>query len=568
MIDDVEDGGPEDLDEIEFPTPEQKALRKKVTVIVVSLVVVFAGIGVWYFQFRPWSIEEVATKVSGSPYTPGFDPSLAGKTVYVSGKVTGFDVNYTTLGPLTIIELDDFSMMHLVEWKEPTFKLGDVISMKVHFEWSRYNDDIRVFSRQLDFPWFNPAFSVPVVMAAVSYYEGMSLWPKNDPSSDDAILEIILPRREGFPLELFNVTLKKGVTSWADEYIDVISGYKGNPQLDYMKSLEDGVGENGTIEFTDANENGLLDDHDYFRLNLTRPVEDSAFLTYLLDINDAHTGGYGVLKGGHFIVMTNKGVFWAFGDSYGDPDYPNGLLMLRSEVDTDGTVSAEIVISEVSGADVELREAGCSLSHEEQVVDWDDLEEGNIDAKSNHSATFHDADQNGLVSEGDFFVLSGLLNLTDYRFSVRMSRGGFMSFHWTTGLGVFSGDLPVIEWNEPLALDYPTNHTFRLQIGRMYGIPGVLLGQQWDRIVVDILVDGQSVLSYANLTSDFNYTSPNTSITFEDSDSNGYVNSGDFFICNTTVSAEFELKVGYVDYVGYPRHEQILISWPISWRTG
>ncbi len=565
----AESGGPSEVEKAEHSPKESKFSSKRILAIVLAFVLVFTSFGVWYFLVRPWSIQEVAEKVTGDPYAPGFEPYLAGTSIHVSGRVTDFDVNHTTLGPLTVIELDNFNLMHLVDWNEPDFKLGDIISRKVDFEWSRFNDDIRVFSPQLDFPWMHPAFAVPVVMAAVSYIEGFCLLPKNDPMSDDVILQVVLRMNEGFPLGLFNASLKKGVGSWAVEYIDVTGGYEDNPQLDYLGTLEDRFGENQTMEFVDANSNDLFDDGDYFRLSLTRPPEDSGVLTYFLQINNGgHRSGYGVLKGLSYIAMKSRGVLWAFDTEAMNPVIPSGDLALRSEAESSGSVSAEIVISEMRGPQVEIHQAGCTLSQEAYLIDWEGLEDGGIHTEDDYSVSFTDSDQDGVMSNGDYFVLSGLSNWTDYRFSVQLTYGGYLSTSWTTGIGVFSGNLPVIEWNEPLALDLPVNHSFKLQIGRMYGVPGVLLEEEDERMVVDIVRDGVAVLTFSNLTSSFNHTSSDLNVTFEDADGNGYVNSGDYFICINSGPAQLEIILGYVNLYGHRDHPQPLISWPLSWQTG
>ena len=316
----------------------------------------------------------------------------------------------------------------------------------------------------------------------------------------------------------------------------------------------------------DANSNGLLDSWDFFQVNLSRPSDDNSALTYYMRINDG-VEGYGVLEGECYITMTNRGVFGLILLPAPESIVSVAEMRINSETVTPAGVSTELVISSMLDTPFEIQKGSCRLWDGGNGLDCTSLSEGEVAAEGNISINFSDVNQDGYLDIGDSFIISGLTNAAEYSFSIREDERELAYLKWTAGLGVFSGQLPIIEWEEPQPLDSPTNRAFKLQIGRMYGVPAVLLGDLKERMVVDVLMNGQSVLSYTNLTSDFNYTSPSTSITFEDSDSNGYVNSGDSFICNATVSADFELMVTYVDYVGSPRREQILISWSISWQT-
>jgi hypothetical protein len=64
-----------------------------------------------------------------------------------------------------------------------------------------------------------------------------------------------------------------------------MDGYESNQELEFLESLEDGVGSNGNMNFIDSNQNGLFDEEDYFEVYLDSPEEESAVLTYLLLIN-------------------------------------------------------------------------------------------------------------------------------------------------------------------------------------------------------------------------------------------------------------------------------------------
>ncbi len=569
MSDDLEDGGPEDLDEIEFPTPEQKALRKKVMVIVVSLVVIFAGIGVWYFQFRAWSIEEVATKVVGSQYAPGFEESLAGTTITVAGRVTKIESHNTTFGLLSRLELDDFNLLNLVEWDGPSAKVGDSISRKVHFEWGRFNDVHRVLSPQLDFPVYLPAISIPTVMENVGCISGICLVPRDDNVSDAVIIEVFLRSGGAFPLGLFNATLGKGVNSWTQEYIDVIRRYKDRPPVDLLVSLEDGTGQNNNMTFVDANSNGMLDDHDYFETYLERPSADSSVLTYLLTINDLYWKVDSLLEGVCYIVMTNRGVF-RVSDSpeFISTPYRFGRLQVVSEYEATNGITTEIVVTDLWGPPLEINESGCRLmlDYPSPSLECSTLTDGKVASRGNISITFSDINGDGFLNRGDSFVVAGLVNWTVYALHVTIYQGTQIGIPWITGIGVKSANMPVIEWKSPVPVDPPSNHIFKVQVERMYGIPGISFDDPDRLMVVDLKMDGLPVFSALNLTEDFNYSSSGMNITFEDADENAFFNSGDYFVCNSSVAADFEIVLGYA-HLGWEWPVVLNYYWPISWQT-
>ncbi len=569
MIDDVEEGGPEDLDEIEFPTPEQRAFRKKIWAVIIVVAVVLSSFGIWYTYFRPWTIGELEAKFIGEYDTPSFAPSLAGTRAMVEGKVASFDsYNFTTLGPLTFIMLEGAKLLQLIDWKEPDFEIGDTIVREVHFEWGTYNDYSGVFSPQVDYPVVRTAFNAYLEASVYSRSGGISLFPRNDLNSDSVRIDVYKEGTSGtFPLGLFNVSLRKGIRGPPDDHWDYSRGYKDGLEIDHLDTLEQSIGAKGSLRFVDSNSNSLLDSWDFFQVNLSRPSDDNSVLTYYMRINDG-VEGYGVLEGECYITMTNRGVFGLI--LLPAPESFIGTsakMSINSQTVTPAGVSTELVISSTLGPPFEIQNVSCRLWDGGNGLNCASLSEGEVAAEGNISINFSDVNQNGYLDTGDSFIVSGLTNLAEYTFSILEDEHGIAYLEWTAGLGAFSGHLPIIEWEEPHPLDPPVNRAFKLQIGRMYGIPAVPLGDLKERMAVDVLMNGQSVVSFANLTDDFNYTAPGINVIFEDSDGNGYVDAGDFFVCNATVPAEFLLTVSYVNFVGSPRREQVLISWSISWQT-
>ncbi|UCD91725.1 MAG: hypothetical protein JSV43_05640 [Methanobacteriota archaeon] len=559
--------------ELEEIPEKERRLSKKTMVIVISLLLIFSGFGVWYFYLRPWSIVELSDKISGPPGEPGFEPYLAGKTVTIQGRVTEVGTNSTTLGPITFIELDNFNLVRLVEWNPPSCKVGDIITRSVRFEWSYYNEVRRVMSPDLDFPAIQTAMGISVVLESVGCIQGICLLPRDDQFSNATVIEVFLLSGDAFPLGLFNATLMKGVRGMKIEYIAAGGQYIGdaNPEIDFIESIEDGIGEKGELRFVDANSNGLLDDEDYFEVNLERPSEENSIYTYMLMINRAENQGLNLLGGMAYIVTINRGTlrFLATPTSISYP-FTSGLRMEQiSETDTPLGITTEILISETWGPPLQIQDSNCYLWSDSDTICYVPLREGLVVSNGDFSINFTDVNNDDIVDSGDLFTITGLENHTNYRFAVTMYEGHISTIRWITGVGVQTALLPVIEWNDPVAVDYPLNLTFKMVIGRMYGVPGVLLGDLDERMVVDVKRDGLPILSSANLTRDFNITLPTVNISFEDADGNGFVNTGDFFICKASGPAEFEISLGYMKTRVHPIGDvpHPLIYWPISWQT-
>lgn len=559
MSDDLEDGGiPEE--EIKEPSDREPRLNKKIMVIVVVIVVVLASFSIWYFLLRPIPIRDLGEEIVDWYDPPYFNPDLAGKSFTVGGEITGFlRVNSTTFGPMVFVELDDYRDLSLVVWGKRDIKIGDYIVRDVHFEWGHYNDEEGVFSPQLNFPVLENEFYLYYQSLAYSQFGGLYLIPRDDPSSNATIVATLPVWAESFPLSLFNASLRKLTgRSW--------HVYTLSYEIDYMETLEQQTGNNGTLAFIDANSDGLLDRNDYFRLNLSRPLEDSSVFTYQLLVNGGVLGA-GVLEGEAHIVMTKRGTLGFLDLTVPEEtDVTWAGMKILSQIVTSGGVTVSIEVKNMWG-DLPLEDAECELWSVSLALDCLTLDNGEVISEMGINVTFLDEDSNGMVSEGDVFEIEGLTNLANYSFRVKKNDNRLSGISWQAGLGATTANVPIIEWFESEILDFPVNRKYKLQIDRMYGMPGVFLGGDYQRMVVDIKKDGLSVLSFENLTVDFNQSVDGLNVTFEDADDNGYLNSGDYFIAVSTSSAGFELILGYVNTSKYRDHEQPLISWSVSWHT-
>jgi hypothetical protein len=169
-------------------------------------------------------------------------------------------------------------------------------------------------------------------------------------------------------------------------------------------------------------------------------------------------------------------------------------------------------------------------------------------------------------------LISGLEDWTRYRLRVDTGYGNdvrYISIEWRTGMGAYTGEAPVIEWRSPEPLDAPVNSIHKLQIERMYGIPGVPFEYlpYAEHLRIEIYVDGAQLIPLTFLEANFSLESFPLNITFYDADNNSYVNAGDYFIVKASNPVEVDLILHYGSISRYDSSGSPAVSWPISWQT-
>jgi len=315
----IEDASGADQPDVLKMTKSGKRLPsaiQKLLVVAVAIAVVAGSAGaIWYVFFRHWSVADLAEQVIFDPdiSAPGYKHSLAGDEVIVEGVVTDITTHNTTLGELNAVELDGLAGMELVYWGPVGFEVGDRIERKVTFEWSQCNDERHVYSPEIAFPTIVPLFGITVVQAAV-YYTNTHGGTCEVSNQGEDVKTSITWFGEPVPLEQINCTLKSGRASYTREYIDVLGSFEQNNVSDRIDRLSDSMGQNGTIEFVDANSDSYLDNGDFFLLkNLSRPSMTSGLMTHMLVIDwplepDSIYGNGPTL--GFYYQMTSRGVLY------------------------------------------------------------------------------------------------------------------------------------------------------------------------------------------------------------------------------------------------------------------
>ena len=400
------------------PRKERRGISKKVVaVIVVAIILGSAGLFVWFEYLRHWSIKDVIEEVINDPFvgTPGFSHNLAGRTVVVDGEVTNITTHQTTRGPLSLIELDDIDEMHLVAWGEVSYEVGKRISMGVKFEWSVCNNETHVYSPQLDFPVFAYLPSIEVVLRAVAATAGVVLTIST--ADNGSIVAKVFDQFPVLPLAGLNCSLRVGHSSFAAEYVDVMGigtpNHAYGHELDSIIDLATGAGRNGTLYFSDSDHDGNLSRNDTFVLrNLSRPAQDSGAFTYALVIEPNPFEHYnGDVFPVSYMVMTSKGLLRI-------EDRLSSYVRLGNEV----VSSSEVRFTFASVLDPISWDHATFMLTDGMNMDcsyWrpaaGDLDNGPMSREYLPSVTLNslqancevvDVAGNGLVNEGDYFVIS------------------------------------------------------------------------------------------------------------------------------------------------------------------
>ncbi len=423
--------------------------RRIIAVIVAAIVIAASGIFVWAEYFGPRSIKDLAELVvdDPGPGTPGFKHSLAGDKVTLKGKVTNITTRPTTLGNLSFIELDYFDLLHLTVWGDVPYEVGDRIKTQVRFEWSVCNDETHVYSPQLDFPSLATLPPVGIVLMAVAAVAGTVVM-MDDGASEPLVLTVF-DQDPVLSLAGMDLSLRVGRSSFATEYIDVLGigseNHSYGREIDSITDLGTGTAKNGTISFTDVDQDGLLGRNDTFRLhNLSRPSQESGAYTYviILRLNDPPLGRTVNDLAVAYLVMTSRGAL-----SYLSYDSPYARLENEVVSETEAKFTFARVMSDIPWDHLKLGLADESGNWDYWYTASGDLDDGPMSREDlpsitigpiNAVCTVVDLSGNGLVDEGDYITVStwrgtSFSQSTNYTFTVfyrpNLTQMAYSTFH-------------------------------------------------------------------------------------------------------------------------------------------
>ena len=298
-------------------------MNRKILVLIAALVLMgSSGAYVWYEYYRHWNIEDLEDAVITWQYDDmnsmgidvGFETHLEGRTVTVEGKVDEIRTHETCLGQLNFIYLEGSTAVNLLEWGALDFEEGDDIEMRVEFERGMVNGAEHVFSPQVAFPGFGVFAAYQEIMQTVDWVNGGWVLSLDDDGHD--VVLTVEKSPDPVPLEMARCSIRQGMATGAIEYVDTLGFYSDLPDLDTIDGLDTQSGRNDTIEFSDENDDGFLDDGDTIVIHgLIRPEGECSGQTYLVRMDrDLYADEPEVDMVPNvfsaYLIMTEKGLLW------------------------------------------------------------------------------------------------------------------------------------------------------------------------------------------------------------------------------------------------------------------
>ncbi len=283
--------------------------RKMLAIIVILVVIMLISSFVWYSFLRPVSIREMI----------GQNPQ-DGDIVKISDVIYDIDIINTSYGQFQYLTLGDDSLWFIVcEDMSENYTIGDRYQTTFHFQDYWFNQNRILGAPELMGPHLYLAIAMETVQDDISAVGGYYLELN---SSEAGYLEYrVVHNSTGVPLSEMNVSLRAGsyfgpvdvsedvyIYTYAVEYVNFISGYEKEQEIDYMASLENQTSDNETIEFVDVNANSLLDTGDIFRLHIPPTTNESIVTTYQLMIGGGMSSqGINDYYGVKYIINWNEG---------------------------------------------------------------------------------------------------------------------------------------------------------------------------------------------------------------------------------------------------------------------
>ena len=528
--------------------------------IMLALILVIADVSIgWYLYIRPWSIVEVMELQNWSP----------GTTRDLEGTITGIWRVNTTYGPAVFIELDDYDGIcnngTVLGDVSKEYELGDRFRTTLHFTGLTFNGNPVVWAPELICPFPALFWNLGIVNDAYSWDGGFLLRYQDTDEDGWTTYEVIARGGDRFPLEVLFASLKEGepldidlpeheeylVDSAADwivlatvEYVAFSSFYESNPVVDTMDSLSEGVSKRGRIKYADVNENGYLDDGDRIEVLFSTDTSGEDYEMYFLTIEGPRSD-------------TSFGGMYAFGIKY-VLNGPQGPYELLSPPECE-MVRLDHVADEVNGNVTSIVEVGAVRwgtptpysDVQFRIVLGDSDLEGLTGNFSETPVAFESGirldllDDNGLLDEGDRFVIGGLPNRTRVDLGIFDGRCTVGESNWFTGYGHVTGRLPDVEL-VPDGLS-----PCRIDVNVSYWHQEFALNRT---LTVSLQENSTVVLDNVSLSEGLLGVFENGTLSFVDADGDGFLSSGDYFLLQGSSVATYRLEISVL--FGYRTYEE------------
>ena len=528
--------------------------KRKRLFAIVAVILMIGAVSFFYWQYTtPKSIHTIYQDLDKVKQT--FQNYKPGDEVPVTGKITAIEDFNTTGGPVRIVMLDGATRSEgIIVSPGSDYKVGDQFTTTLHFKQYRYNNDTIVSAKEL----FGPLPFLPLELSRIIHdvsvgYSGLVLLPeRTNGNMLITVFATVFEPHGGYPLELLNLTLRKGKHFGPQDVADLTPG--GWTEIDGKRITGDSTAyqvmdsmsalnmnsSNGMLEFLDGGNIGRLDGGDRFILKVPLPNEPNAYESYFLQLE-----ARGMFELAQYVVVANdKPLRYVT-----EPSFLQ--IKPRSDVqDAKGRTLTLMVSCSVGQSlfpcykyDWVLRDADSDTSSSGKLGD----------VIGDPSLRYSDANANGLLDYPDEMVIRNATPLKKYSITLATklyssknwenspTRGANWSYslRWISGLGIcpLSG---CYAWMDSCQT---SPGSFLVNVSQMYGEPGVSLA--WGNIRVALSQNGSGILDDCPLVGGpMNGTG--AVLNFTDADANGYINEGDFFTLTGRPGASYclELKFG------------------------
>lgn len=536
---------------------QPKKKKKKILIIgaIIAVILIIFSTSVWYV-FRtsePKTISELLDRK--------FKP---GETIDIEGTITKIEKYNTSYAPLTLLTLDNNNSSGIYKFlgdNEKHYEIGDKFQTTLHFEEYQFNGNKIITAKELYSTILLSPASIGIVVDAISFKAGFELLLTSIDGNGTIQYEVFTPNGDVFPLNMFNVSLRKGKSSQSDkrydhknvqelfaiEYVYLSGGYLDNKEVDFMESLEDNVSRNGSIQFIDKNKNGLLDDYDIFKVYISSTDNEYNIESYFLNIGGSMSGYLNIASGCKYIINWYKGAYgWLdlqrLALSYVSTE-ENGTLM-----DTTIRVSRICIDNDISFNQYNFSFEG--IGNVYHVHSENDVSEGIVNIGGNISIEYIDKNKNMLLDADDIFIIRGLKNQTHATFEVfdKKARTRIMepqwivsygNLQWIVGYGHLAGRIPYIKL-EKKGLVPESENKYQIDVFVPYWHSVLALNST---IRLSLTKDSEPILSDISIFNGIIGSYNGKNITFYDMDNDSYLSTNDYFIMECEVNSTYDLEI-------------------------
>jgi len=531
----------------------KKQKRMAVASFIIAILIIFSFFN-WFFYTGPLDIYELANR--------HFEP---GNTVDVEGTISSVETIDTNYGNFTVVKLDQYSDFGLSHDTYPghseafkirvdsdeEYNVGDKIQKTLHFEDHKFNDNCFLSAKEFIL-WQDMPTAIANAIDATSYIAGFILIHKTL-ETNYSLYEVFTLNEDSYPLSILNVTLLKGkkvmdvdnsgvlsetvkntIEMFANEYVYVSGGgYDETQTIDFMQSLEDGVSQEGLIEFIDNNSNNLLDDHDIFKINIPATDDETVFESYLLTVGTKGLGGLdNIAAGVKYIINWHKGPF--------EHEVSTELLSLSylSEEENGSLIDTTFEVSRVNPV-MELNYSNYQVNLDGSYISGTHLSEGNKSIKDNISVEFIDSNKNELLDVGDILKIKGLENKSYVTLNIYGEQTNIVvRYPWIVGYGHIIGNIPEIEL-EDKGLISGDSGQYKIEVSPSFWHPELAISLTSK---ISLYKDDELILDNVSINDGVIGSYNGKNVSFIDFDNNSYISSNDYFIIENEPSSTYLLE--------------------------